>query len=696
MTVHKVIKKVVAESQIPGRFPSRIIFVRNFTDYLELVDELSKACDVVINLASYAQGDLIPDFRKLKRDLGTYTNKLILLLSMGEYLRLCGKRETNKVTSVFQGIWAAMQSEHATTKYIIPIFGGREAFDQAVTIVDSRQLDFLWDIESSKNPTEYQVKVYSPLFANVVSTDAASFQEWLENWNTWFAEREKKEFSLTSRLYKYARPQSGIVTVKVIDEPFEYVSTLTKDGSKLKREWGNEEFWADVAKFVRQGYSFSETVKAALNIGAHFDPTAILARFNDQLTGTARRLLWIWYKLYPFKDYYSFAIGKAEDPDDIPAKIRDAVFELPNASEITITQRTNALKSLLVSYREEYFLKLDKVLPMELRLSYLTYKTLEERAYAVKTVSSLLRSGAEINAVARQLRSGYPDLAEYLTGSEEDCSEISRYFKWYRKNKLINRPPVGWPNFIDYDSIDSRNKIIQQAGDPLVFWVDGLGVEWLPLLVNKLKRFPKVTIKSNVGRAILPTETEYNRKWKDIDEKWDRLDKLSHRGMPDDNDYYACIARQIDIIGEVADRVLELLSHHERLVITGDHGSSRLAALMFHVSENYAVMPPKNSIVRSFGRFCEMTGIVDIPLTSSMQQVELNDKKFIVMKTYEHFRQSGNAAGGNTEELAVSGEVHGGMTPEEFLVPVILVSHKDSHLKDKETKRAAILNEMGI
>jgi hypothetical protein len=435
-------------------------------------------------------------------------------------------------------------------------------------------------------------------------------------------------------------------------------------------------------------------------MGANFDPIAALARF-DHLSGTERSLLWVWYRLHPADDYYSFAIGKATHPDEIPTKLRDAIFELPKTTDTNFAERTKVLKILAVQYGHEYFSKLDKVLPTGMRLSYLTYRTLEERAYAVKTVSSLLRTGADAHAIAEQLRSDYPDLAEYLLPSDESDDEVARYFNWYRQSKILNRLPEDWPNHIDFDSLDSRNKILQQTGDAMTLWVDGLGTEWLPLLVKKLKQLNiTAAVVSNIGRAILPSETEYNRKWKDDDEKWDRLDKLSHKGMPDDKDYFLCVARQIEIIGEVVERVSELLNQHERVIITGDHGSSRLAALMFHASDNFAIDPPKNSIVRSFGRFCELNGSADVPITPSMEQIVLDGKEYIVMKTYEHFRQSGNAAGGNSEDKAVAGEVHGGMTPEEYLVPVIVVTRKVSVQKpiqvESQNSKAAKLNDMGI
>lgn len=700
MTVQEIVDRVVAERKTPGRFPSRLIFVRNFPDYSLLVDELSKVCDVTLNLASFAQGDILPNFNALKQELGNHANKQILLLSLGEYLRLCMKRETLKETSVFPGIWAAIQSEHATTKYIIPFFGGRELFDQVVQIIDERQEDFLWDLTGTTEPLEYTISVYSPAFAAALKTDAANFQEWLENWDTLFADHNRKSFSLTSKLIRYTNPTAANVSVRIVDEPFAYVASLVSDGQKLKREWGDELFWADVSKNIKSGERFAATVKAVLNMGENFDPIVILARF-EHLSVTERRLLWVWYRLYPTDDYYSFAIGKAVHPDEITTELQDAIFELPKVTDAYLSERVNALKLLAAQYGHEYFSKLDKVLPVEMRLSYLTYRTLEERAYAVKTVSGLLRTGADAYAIAEQLRGYYPDLSEYLLPSGESDDEVARYFNWYRQSKILNRPPEDWPNHIDFDCLDSRNKILQQKGDALTFWVDGLGTEWLPLLVKKLKQLNiAATIDSNIGHAILPSETEYNHKWKDDDEKWDRLDKLSHNGMPDDKDYFLCVARQMEIIGDVVGRVSELLAQHDRVIITGDHGSSRLAALMFHASDNFAIAPPKNSIVRSFGRFCELNGSVDIPVTLSMERVALGGKEYLVMKTYEHFRQSGNAAGGNTEENAVAGEVHGGMTPEEYLVPVVVVTRKillskPNHFEAKKPK-AADINDMGI
>lgn len=690
MNITEVVTKVSNERKTPGRFPTRLIFAHNFADYLCLIGELKAVCDVAIDLADFTKGDVLPRFKDLKIEIGKHSGKQLLLLSFGEYLRICIKRERDKTTAAFPGIWEQQQSENSPTKYIIPIFGGREIFDSIMPIQDERQQRFIWEVNESSTESEYNLTIYSPDFADAITADAGNLQEWLQKWTTLFGDNKRNSFSLQTKLYRYAEPTYGGVRLSIIDEPFVYVVSLVTDGEKLKKADGSVEFWKYIAQNVKQGKPFAETIKYLLNIGHSFDPISVLARFNE-LSDIETNLLLMWYKLYPSDDYYTYAINKVPTASAIPSSLRDSIFELPKLTDSFILQRTAALRVLDISYSDEYFAKLDKVASPESRLMMITYRTLAERAYAVKTVSGLIRNGANIDAVVELLKSDYPDLAEYLNPDTNDSSDITQYFNWYRRSKLINRPNTDAPCIIDFDAIDSRNKVMQQTGtnDSLTFWVDGLGAEWIPVLLNRLKELDiAVSIKSIVAKALLPTETEYNHKWTSEDKKWDRLDKLSHNGMPDDKDYFLCVARQLEIMNEIVEHVREMLKKVNRAIITSDHGSSRLAALLFHDSGNFAVEPPKSAVVRSFGRFVELKDDGYVSLTPSMERVELDGKHFIVMKTYEHFKQSGNVAGGNTDENAVAGEVHGGMTPEEYLVPVLIVSRKTPLLRKEMPKMA--------
>lgn len=707
MTITEIVNKVTAEKQTPGRFPSRVIFVRNWASYAQLVTELRIVCDITLNLAEFAKGDILPDFKALKEKLRENTGKQILLLSFGEYLRLCAKREADRESAVFKSIWEPdpVQSEHSKTKYIIPLFGGRELFDNAVNYVDKRLENFIWELTESPFDSDYKVTVYSPMFANAVSVDAANFTDWLSKWDTLFADKTRNNFSLSTKLYRYADSIFGNVRVEIVNDPFSYVASLVTDGDNLKSEYGDGRFWSNVAKFVKANEPFFETIDYVLNIGHSFDPTVVLARF-EQLTDTERTLFWIRYKMYVDNNYCSYAIGKTNKPDEIPFALRDAVFEITKPSNSQLEERLKTLGILDLHYDDGYFAKLDKIFPVESRLFYLTYKTAEEQAYAVKTISELLRKGAVISELTKGLKEVYPAFAEYLSPSTAKNDDITKYFNWYRQWKIINRIPEDVPYNIDLDSIDSRNKVIQNSDQGYPLWIDGLGAEWLPLLISELRKLTiEVLIDSKIVRSILPSETEFNHQWEHDDEKWDKLDKLSHNGMPDDKDYFSCIAMQIEYVCAIARRVGELLADHNCVVVTGDHGSSRLAALMFHVSDNFAIDPPKNAVVRSFGRFCELQDDNDVPITPSMEVVtpkRNNGKivKCIVMKTYEHFKKSGNVAGGNTDDNAVVGEVHGGMTPEECLVPVIVVKRKYPLIPDTFQKtnkpKGLSQNDLGL
>lgn len=679
MNIAEIIDKITSESSTPGRFPARLIFARNFSDYASLLGELQGACDEVIDLADFTKGDLLPRFGDFVNEIDKYPNKQLLLLSLGEYLRLCIKLERDKSKAQFPRIWERIQRVDSTTKYIIPIFAGREVFDSIVPFPDERQKEFIWELDGSSAETEYTVTIYkSPDFLNVISPDAANLHEWLKNWTSLFGDRSRTSFTLLTKLYHYAERTSGGVSLRIVGEPFTYVVSLVSDGEKLKKTDGSDEFWKYIAQNVQQNKPFAETIKHILNIGRSFDPKSVLARFND-LSHDDRNLLVLWYKLYPSDDYYTLAIGKVAAPAEIPASLRDTIFDLPAPTDSFVRKRVAALKVLDVSYSNEYFSKLDKIPAPESRLAMLTYKTSVERAYAVKTVSLMLRSGGDSNAVAELFRKDYPALAEYLGPENDGKDEIAMYFNWYRRSKLINRPNTDPPCPLDFDCYDSRNKVIQQyaSADSLQFWVDGLGAEWTPVLLSRLNSIGiGVSVKLAIARAIAPTETDFNRQWTSEDVKWDRLDKLSHSGVPDDKDYFLCIARQLEVMDEIAMHVGEMLTKVNTVIITGDHGSSRLAALLFHDSGNFAVEPPPNAIVRSFGRFAELLDDGDVPLTTSMERTEFKGKHYVVMKTYEHFRQSGNAAGGNSDSHAVAGEVHGGMTPEEYLVPVFVVSRK--------------------
>jgi hypothetical protein len=88
MNIAEIVSKVANERQTPGRFPTRLIFAHNFSDYFSLVGELKSVCDAVVDLADFTNGDVLPRFKDFKNEVANHNGKQLLLLSFGEYLRL--------------------------------------------------------------------------------------------------------------------------------------------------------------------------------------------------------------------------------------------------------------------------------------------------------------------------------------------------------------------------------------------------------------------------------------------------------------------------------------------------------------------------------------------------------------------------------------------------------------------------------
>ncbi len=685
MTIAEIKEKLSQEKGFGSRFPARIIFTESLDTYALLESQLKGICDVTINVADFCRApDTVPQLDQIKAKLNEYTGKQVLLLSVGEYLRLCIKRELNAERRQFLPFWETQQAEASRTRIIMPMFSCRDIFDRVVGPVDERQQDYVWTLDTAPTIESYTISVYSPKFKEVINPNADNLTGWLHDWQTIL--KRDTSCSIVTLQESNVETSYGTVSIKPINSPFRYLTDFLVDGDALVEKWESNNFWSQMVIYASKLYdkaSFEQIVILVLKV-MEFDFVSVAARWNT-LDEFQKELVWLWYRVYPTGDYFSYACRKAAAAPDIPARIRDEILLVSTRSALWIEQRMAAMKALnFSSFGDAYFELMDKLPLAETKLQLLTYQTHEERTYAVKVISELLRNGAEPDAVADMIANDYPTLAAYMKKNTGYDEAVDEYMAWYRKNKLINRYPGEYPVTMTFDRFDSRFKLMHQMIDKdcVSFWIDGFGVEYTPLFLHELEKRGIVPASLKIAVALLPTETEYNHQWNKHDPmtvKWDRLDSYSHRGMPDDKSYYSCIVHQLAVFTDAAEKVEELLEKHDYVVITGDHGSSRFAALAFHDTSVVPVTAPNKSRIRNFGRFCELdeksAGMIPLPETSKVTS-NIVRKTCLVMNNYQHFAVSGNVAGGNTDEHDVVGEIHGGNTTEERLVSVIVVKRK--------------------
>lgn len=311
--------------------------------------------------------------------------------------------------------------------------------------------------------------------------------------------------------------------------------------------------------------------------------------------------------------------------------------------------------------------------------------------------SELLRFCARDGLVSNAVKDVYPEAAAYLNRDlvfEDETLE--EYFSAYRELKMTGRVT---PEFYEKalqvvppNSVQSRDALVQRYaldnGCALLV-VDAMGVEWMPMLVALAQQRNIGVDSIAVGKAHLPTSTVFNniywpdsaRRLRDIK----RFDNIAHKGAEAHEARRAeeNLAAALDVIdGEVLPSVAEGLARFERVLVTADHGSSRLAVLALSEPRLARTLVCDAGAEVSDWRYLARGTQSECP----PELEETLDGKHWVVRGYNRLPKKG---GGQSFEL------HGGATLEERLVPVVIFSRTGQFVPKTKTggKRAQIVEK---
>jgi hypothetical protein len=653
-----------------SRLVARVFFVNNLGTYFSFVKTLSETADYTVKLSDeqFCKGqDSVPDLNELISFLDANKDKDILVPNVAEYLRIGEKTEKNSafLNSILN------RHVHSKNRVWIPIFLAEELFQSVVGQLDEERFgEYLIEIDSV--PSDFDVTVYSPVFEESKGVvNAKGVREWLTLWDN---QKVKPGMSFSTRQIKQMTATDGDYSIKIIGDPYDYIiSSLSVDNAKLSKKLGTNEQWASLIPYVTTNTTLEALLPRALNM-LTFDPKAIIGNWKN-LKENEKWTFFLWYKLGLNKesDYISFAVSRTTQ-DNLIQNLESAIFEcLDNAHlEEWINQRDEALKSAGYRNLSSGFLKqLDNVSDTRIKLKILTNRTHEERTKIIELVSQALKQGKSISDYKTLLQEKLPDLLLYLRPSAVLSGEIKDYITQYKNNKISDDFSLELSSAagkIDCLNFDTRGSILFSLKNKSCYflWFDGLGIEWIDMLLEKIKTIDSsiASPKIDIGTAVLPTITEVNMDKADpetiSEKKVNDLDTLSHIKDKSDCNYYSIIDKQFELIEVIAQRIVNTIKNHPdmEIVVTADHGMSRMAAKGFHLTQG--VNSPNNAIVSNHGRYCTLSDEdADINVTNTKKE-----GKVLAFSTYNHFTSSGNAPG----------EIHGGASPEELLVPIIRFS----------------------
>ena len=312
--------------------------------------------------------------------------------------------------------------------------------------------------------------------------------------------------------------------------------------------------------------------------------------------------------------------------------------------------------------------------------------------------AELLRRCAVDGIVSNAVKDVYPEAAAYLNMDLVFGDEaLEEYFREYREMKMAGRVT---PEFYKKaqqvappSSVQSRDAIVQRyASDDgcALLVVDAMGADWLPMLVALARKWNIGVDLIGTGETHLPTSTIFNNiYWPDAARRLagiKRFDNIVHNGAEVHEARRAeeNLAAALNVIAnEVLPRVSDGLARFERVLVTADHGSSRLAVLAWQNEPRLALtLACEPGAEVADWRYRERAAQGGCP--PELEET-LNGRHWVV-RGYDRLPKKGGGQGF---------ELHGGATLEERLVPVVIFSRTGQFVPEAMTggKRTQIVEK---
>ena len=379
-------------------------------------------------------------------------------------------------------------------------------------------------------------------------------------------------------------------------------------------------------------------------------------------------LIWLWAKFDCKSKYLSDVVSLTTSFNDLVTYIIEKIFDYDyKAAEYKeiFFKRKELLSSINPDELTSNFWGKYERLSLEEKVFRLTDCTRRERIEFIRVIGQI-----DLNIKLRErLKDIYPALFGYLNEFPFVNQEFTRYFQDYKACKLKNHfsgefvsrvSMIASRKGADVWKLSSRNKLVAEYYDQntLILWVDNLCVDDVGLIQYILnENYKSVNYLIDIGFATLPTITEKNKdfmndrnckqyKYGILD-----LDEIKHSG-----EYPEFIVDEIDIILDIVKSAVNELEVINKVIITSDHGSSRGAV----IAKGNTYKAKEGAQIERHGRYC-----ID---AKNQYETEIEAcfdiEEYHIMGNYDRFSIGGN----------IKGQIHGGATLEEMLVPVIVLS----------------------
>ena len=687
-----------AESSLRNRYPIRFVLFENFGDFGEFVQVCQDHDVYVQSIEKWmkeGQDNKLITYSQLAALFESYIKSLpandFVIAPFSEITRFYDNMRYAEFDSLLKTIRLIQSPEEAQSghqRIYVPIIGMQSKVSK---FKDDPNIH-IWEYHSGTeydnyhliltNGTTYGVKGLEERY-----TLCEDLRHWIALWKNVGA-KIKPQIICTSKCIfansDNAQPDNAF-KYTVCNNAFEFLTEgLGINLGKLSLREEDMPYWEELASCIDvTDFDFDVFVNQRFNTLNLNDENAFVQTWFEYKDTFSRWLLKTYFVWKSGERSYLIRVLEnvtSLSTSDLFSQIATHIFDEP-LDEASIGQRLSLLKEAKRQHVQIKSLAEQKV---KAKLSAMAADPERGPLFAMKYMSPLTLSEqclmvewvGQGKVEKNDIKNLFPELYAYLLPSSIKTGKgngwTNEYFQEYclskvgnqetgslaKKLKELNGSQVCFETW--RDGFKTVKTLMHNRQDiDIYYWIDGLGVDWIPFMTQVIDKHKADGVFLNeiyVAASELPTVTSVNKtKLDELAngklEKIGDVDKFAHTQKT----YPAYLVEEFRIVEDAISKVLSLYNG-KKIAFVSDHGISYMA--QFGAGLNLA------------GVETDHAGRCGHWLKGSAQ----TDNNYIVLDDGQTLCSLNNNS--LSAKTPMGQGAHGGATPEEVLVPIIIVSNQ--------------------
>lgn len=561
----------------------------------------------------------------------------------------------------------------------------------------------VWRYDAEKQTVEVYFTKYKnyEIPQNEIQCKLSSLRDWLKFWKVQAPQERIVCTSLPiSAKFKYSKPDN-IFNFTKIDNAYEFMTEFMDLSFPFAYEEKDKLYWEEILRSLenRKGASFSYVSyvhdvfnKKILNVSDILEEWV-----KEDATSFHRWLLYHYVlhtKMGENDSYLKLCMGAVTDMNDarqLPDYIATLIlYEMPANKKVEYTQERRMLikenadffRTFITDQEQQWLLERTK----EIFQDSNNLSNALELCTGVFDYEHILLMGwyahnQQNKPVKDAVKTIYPELAAYLKDTKPSSFAVDtqwcvEYFHEYKKAKLqdvyipeiatfITKKNATSKTFYQwYYSFEESHDVLAEVSHnsvlcpDKVYWIDGLGAEFLPYLLSLIeeKHSNMKVVRSLITRTTIPSSTSLNRFDGEKVIKYGALDELGHDAHG--YKYLYTLNEELAVLKNIINEIIDTCQKQKTTIaIVSDHGLSCLSRKVS--SKKY------DGKFEHEGRYIKTSSEAETDHDYLVHKNEKDEQFYKVALTHSSLAK------------VPTHQVHGGCTPEEVLVPFILLSNKN-------------------